>query len=426
MDDEDDPQITPQQQHENAQELARQLVAGQFIFRGGNGNAPAEAGHKNHIEDGQPMQGAKGQPNQQPADGAIHGKPGQKGKPNMGFDKFGKLPNPVPNPLNQEDPDAHAQGQEQQAQHQAQDPIVAFMELLKQLKQQNQPADPEKLRQMVKEEVAKLPPKVIEIRQPDKPAIQIDSPHKQFEQLLKLVKAGTPVWVTGPAGSGKSHAGELVAKALGLDFHPQSFCQQTGLHHLIGYTDAGGTFHETPFTKAFRNGGLNLWDEIDRSNPNVVLALNSATSNGFSTFGNGEHVRKHPDFHVVAAANTWGTGPNAEYVGACKADAAVLDRFQYLPWDYDTELELELTGRHKLCHIFHRARKVAQEKGIRVIISTRKILNAIKVHQYFPIGETLKFALGGITEDMFNQLFGDAVHDKQVYVQQPQAMQAKG
>lgn len=45
-----------------------------------------------------------------------------------------------------------------------------------------------------------------------------------------------------------------------------------------------GKFVETPFYKAWTNGGVYLFDEMDASDATVILNINSALANGYYEF----------------------------------------------------------------------------------------------------------------------------------------------
>jgi hypothetical protein len=55
-------------------------------------------------------------------------------------------------------------------------------------------------------------------------------------------------------------------------------------------------------------------------------------------------IQRHPDFRVVAGANTFGTGADRQYVGRNQLDAASLDRYAVIDWGYDEALEASLVG----------------------------------------------------------------------------------
>jgi MoxR-like ATPase len=199
--------------------------------------------------------------------------------------------------------------------------------------------------------------------------------HPLFDTLLTLAvcskqpRAKFPMLV-GPAGGGKTTAAEQVAQALGLPFYSNGAL--TGAHELTGYKDAAGQYHGTPFRQAFEHGGVYLADEMDRSDPAAVLALNSALANGFMGFPDqAEPIRAHSQFYIIAACNTYGRGADRIYIGANQLDGATLDRFGPLTWDYDEQLERSLAGDDAWTSYVQEARDAASTLKIRHVISPR-------------------------------------------------------
>lgn len=202
--------------------------------------------------------------------------------------------------------------------------------------------------------------------------------HKSFGTLLKMVGAGLHAYLPGPAGSGKSTAGEQVADKLGLEFYCQSVGQQTTQSHLLGYMDANGNYVTTTFRKAFEEGGVFLLDEVDAGNANVLTVLNSALANGLCSFPDGM-VRMHANFRCIAAANTFGTGADRQYVGRNQLDAASIDRFAFLEWGYDEELELQIASNQEWTRFVQRVRRVVSDLKIRHVVSPRASINGSKL-----------------------------------------------
>ena len=170
--------------------------------------------------------------------------------------------------------------------------------------------------------------------------------HPKFKTILTLLSVGLNPYITGPAGSGKTYTAKQCADALNLPFYALSLSAQTTQSQIFGYMNANGNFVETDFYKAFVNGGVFVFDEIDNGNPNVLAAINSALSNGVCSFANGMQ-EKHQDFKCVATANTIGNGATAQYVGRNQIDKATLDRFQIVFYDYDPTLELMMCNNRK-------------------------------------------------------------------------------
>lgn len=195
--------------------------------------------------------------------------------------------------------------------------------------------------------------------------------HDKFEMIKTCVENNIPVYLAGPAGSGKNHTLEQVAKVMGLDFYFTNSVQQE--YKLTGFIDAGGNFHETEFYKAFTNGGLFFLDEMDASIPEVLVLLNAAIANGYFEFPNGK-VTAHENFRVVAAGNTVGSGADEAYTGRMVLDQATLDRFAIIEFGYCLKIELALAkGNSELVEFIEDLRKQADDKGIRATFSYRCI-----------------------------------------------------
>jgi hypothetical protein len=200
--------------------------------------------------------------------------------------------------------------------------------------------------------------------------------HPLLDTLLKCLTARDAsgnrlnVWIAGPAGSGKTHAASQVAEALGLPFGFHG--AMTMPHELVGFVDAGGTYRETVFVRMFRDGGVCLLDEVDAGSNEALLALNAALANGAISLPSGDLVKRHADFVCIAAANTWGAGATADYIGRAKLDAAFLDRFgARLSWDYDAKLERNMCGNEDWAREVQEARAAARKLGLKVVITPR-------------------------------------------------------
>ena len=221
--------------------------------------------------------------------------------------------------------------------------------------------------------------KVIELNSVEKARTDLAFYHQRYEQVLAQVHLGEPVMLVGPAGSGKNFAIDQVCQALGLEMHYTN--NASNEFKLTGFMDAGGNYQETEFYKAFKYGGVFFLDEIDNSDPSALIVINSALANGYMAFPH-ETVQKHPDFHCVAAANTWGAGSNLQYVGRNALDAATLDRFDMVFFDYDKRLEQALYPDEELLEFMWELRRTVDKCHIPHIVSTRAIGKCYKKRQY--------------------------------------------
>jgi MoxR-like ATPase len=241
--------------------------------------------------------------------------------------------------------------------------------------------DEERVKELIRDEIkGVVTPKVnvIEVRDAKDGKVLLPEgiQHREFETLLALCDARENVWLVGPAGSGKTTAAEHVAKALGLPFYFTGAIDQP--YGLLGFIDAGGKLHRTAFREAYEHGGVFLFDEIDGSAPGAVLPFNAALANGHCAFPDGM-IAKHADFVCIAAANTWGLGGTNDYVGRLKQDAACLDRFCQLDWDYDEALEEALAANAEWVKRVQGLRAKAKAKGLKVIISPRASIKGAKL-----------------------------------------------
>lgn len=211
-----------------------------------------------------------------------------------------------------------------------------------------------------------------------------ETTHFQFPELLDLVTMLKPerrnVWLTGPAGSGKTHAARQVGKALNREFFFNGSIDTE--YKLSGFIDAQGRIISTAFRKAWEEGGVYLFDECDGSMASALLAFNAALANGHASFPD-KVIMRHPSTVILAAANTYGWGGTANYVGRAKLDGAFLDRFSYLPWEYDERLERAIamaagngaTSVPVWIDTVQLTRKLVFEKQAQVLVSPRRSID---------------------------------------------------
>lgn len=209
--------------------------------------------------------------------------------------------------------------------------------------------------------------------------------HNQFPTLVRCVQAGKHVFLPGPPGTGKSHAAEQVATALEWGFASMSFGPTTPESRLWGGMDAHGKFFEPPFVTGARyaqdnpdKGFIFCMDEMDNGHAGIIATTNSAMANGWFTAPNGDVIRMGRNFVIVAAANTYGTGPTAEFSGRNKLDAATLDRFVYIPWDTDLAVETALVHQwlDKIAakgwlNVWRTARGNVEKNGLKQFVTMR-------------------------------------------------------
>ena len=261
--------------------------------------------------------------------------------------------------------------------------------------------------------------------------------HFVLPDLIQLIGANIPVWLQGPPGTAKSTTVEQVAEAMGMSFYFMACHEMMTRSDLFGFTDANGTDHRTPLWDAYEHGGIMLIDEVDNGNPNLLAALNSAISNGFAVFGSGTKVQRHPDFRVVATANTAGLGPEAGFIGRNGVDPATRDRFVtvFMPIDEDLEdlLAMMYAGEditdfvetcvnkaedrllkraqnpavdaHRVVEAVRKVRAVVESRYRGSVISPRTTIHAAgMVNAGFTLDEAIASKLPGLTPSEINDI----------------------
>jgi len=214
--------------------------------------------------------------------------------------------------------------------------------------------------------------------------------HKQFPFVLECLKLFKRVWLCGPSGTGKSHLIEDCARALGFSTDNKNYEYLKGSagvteSHMTGRMTFDGTFIDGSVSRAFRDGSFLCLDEFDGFDANAGLVFNSVLDNQgvLATPNDKENpfARKHDDFHVAVASNTWGDGNDFNFAGRGQLDLATLDRLQAVKVyvDYDKNIERALAGNYtNMADCLWSLREKCDKNHVRRTISTRLFLDGQK------------------------------------------------
>ncbi len=250
----------------------------------------------------------------------------------------------------------------------------------------------------VKQLIAETTQPSITVVVPERQSITLPSGtyHKKLADVLLAVKAGVPILLVGPAGSGKTHLAKQVAQVLGRKFTFNSMSAGVSESSVLGRTlpDADGKwdYRPSPFVKSFTQGGVHLFDEIDAADPNLLVQINSALANGQLSvpFFDGDPFQQHELNVTMAAANTFGMGADRMYVGRNQLDMATVNRFVEgtIEMDYDRDLEKSLINAYlkedsnlagRLLAWGWKTRDGINSAKLRRIMSTRNLENQAKM-----------------------------------------------
>jgi hypothetical protein len=100
------------------------------------------------------------------------------------------------------------------------------------------------------------------------------------------------IFFSGEASSGKTTACKQLAKALERMWYFNGAISMPP--EMLGFIDAAGNYRRTPFRDAYEHGGIYTFDEVDRSDPVALLAVNPHLANGVATFPDGQ-IKRHKD-----------------------------------------------------------------------------------------------------------------------------------
>jgi len=235
--------------------------------------------------------------------------------------------------------------------------------------------------------------------------------HEKFETILSFVHQNEPVFITGPAGSGKNVICKQISKALDLEFYFANAVTQE--YKITGFTDAMGRYQESQFYKAFKDGGLFMLDEVDASIPEVLIILNAAIANRYFDFPAPiGKIEAHENFRIIAAGNTFGTGATYQYVGRNQLDAASLDRFAVIEVNYSENIEKSVCQNNTELITFCRDfREAARKAGTQTIVSYRAMGRIARMEDNLDMETLLKSSLlKNLERDDIKMIIGGLKH----------------
>lgn len=194
----------------------------------------------------------------------------------------------------------------------------------------------------------------------------------------------------GPAGTGKTMSCKLVAQAIGLPVMETINCTENLDEFVLGKyipEDERIVFKESYVTKAIRDGGAVVFEEINFAKPQHLAFLNSLLDdNGFVRLDNGEVVRRNPNFRFFATMNLG-------YFGTKELNQALYNRFNCvveIAALSDEAISRMLTARvpeckpvvDKLLGVYHKLKKKIESEELDVVISPRNLENWARLAKY--------------------------------------------
>ena len=194
----------------------------------------------------------------------------------------------------------------------------------------------------------------------------------------------------GPAGTGKTISCKLVCQAIGLPLMETINCTENLDEFILGKfipQDDKIVFRESYVTKAIREGGAVVFEEINFAKPQYLAFLNSLLDdNGFVRLDNGEVVKRHKNFRFFATMNLG-------YFGTKELNQALYNRFNAIievAALSDESIQQMLLARvpecsavvEKLISVYHKIQKKIEAEELDVVISPRNLENWARLAKY--------------------------------------------
>lgn len=194
----------------------------------------------------------------------------------------------------------------------------------------------------------------------------------------------------GPAGTGKTMSCKLVCQAIGLPIMDTVNCTENLDEFVLGKyipEDDRIVFKESYVTKAIRDGGAVVFEEINFAKPQYLAFLNSLLDdNGFVRLDNGEVVKRHPNFRFFATMNLG-------YYGTKELNQALYNRFNTIVEIAalsDEAISKMLTVRvpeckdvvDKILGVYHKLKKKIEAEELDLVISPRNLENWARLAKY--------------------------------------------
>ena len=148
------------------------------------------------------------------------------------------------------------------------------------------------------------------------------------------------LYISGPSGCGKTTMILQIAARLNWGVEQITLSNKCESLDLIGHTTLkkGQLVYEYgPLTRAMMFGEILILNEIDLMSAGDLSVLNDVLEGKDLTIiaNNGEVIKPHPQFRVIATANTKGFGDHTGfYNGARLLNQAFLDRWRFIELSY--------------------------------------------------------------------------------------------
>jgi len=215
---------------------------------------------------------------------------------------------------------------------------------------------------------------------------------KELRSLCNAVYSGDSraTLFHGPAGTGKTMSCKLVCQTIGLPIMDTVNCTENLDEFILGKyipQDDKIVFIESYVTKAVRDGGAVVFEEINFAKPQYLAFLNSLLDdNGFVRLDSGEIVKRHQNFRFFATMNVG-------YYGTRELNQALFNRFNSviaLAELSDDAIKNMLSARvpectpfiDKMLGVYKKLKKKIESEELEIVISPRNLENWARIARH--------------------------------------------
>jgi midasin (ATPase involved in ribosome maturation) len=215
---------------------------------------------------------------------------------------------------------------------------------------------------------------------------------KELQGVSNAIQSGDVLAALfhGPAGTGKTMGCKLICQEIQMPIMDTINCTENLDEFILGKyipVDDGIIFLESYVTKAIRNGGAVVFEEINFAKPQYLAFLNSLLDdNGFVRLDNGEVVKRHKNFRFLATMNFG-------YFGTKELNQALYNRFNSIieiATLSDEAIKRMLIHRipesiefvDKMISVYHKIKKKIELEELDIVISPRNLENWARMAKY--------------------------------------------
>jgi len=220
---------------------------------------------------------------------------------------------------------------------------------------------------------------------------EFELPEKLKPTCNAIVKGDSKtILLHGPAGTGKTISCKLICRDIGLPIMDTVNCSENLDEFILGKFIPEKdkiVFKESYVTKAIRDGGAVVFEEINFAKPAHLAFLNSLLDdNGFVRLDNGEIVRRSPNFRFFATMNLG-------YFGTKELNQALYNRFNTIieiASLSDAAIKKMLITRvpeckeyvSKILGVYHKLKNKIEAEELDIVISPRNLENWARQAKY--------------------------------------------